>query len=106
MGNANFDQIRQQMCVRDPRISSGRMMRSEAITYQGKVFAFFSTKQKLVVRLGKSFQPTEAEADLQPFNPFKNRSAMTGWYEIPFADHRLWEHYCEQALARIQSDVS
>ena len=53
-----FTQIRERYCRREINIQAGKMMSSEAITYRGKVFAFFSTKQKMVFKLGKDYDPT------------------------------------------------
>ena len=47
-----FEIIRSQFCSNYKDVTVGKMMSSEAIHYKGKVFAFFSTRQKMVFKLG------------------------------------------------------
>ena len=69
-----FDEIRDRFFLKFPEIRAGKMMSSKAITYQDKVFAFFSRKKKMVFNLGKDFDPDSIGIEIYVFNPFKNRA--------------------------------
>ena len=62
------------------------MMSSEAITYNDKVFAFFSYKKKMVFKPGTEFEPDQEGFEICVFNPFKNRSPLNSWFEVPFTE--------------------
>ncbi|MEN1784317.1 MAG: hypothetical protein AAGF77_04175 [Bacteroidota bacterium] len=100
-----FEAIKNRLVDASPAISSGKMMRSEAITYKGKVFAFFSTKQKLVVKLGKAFDPNTVDYELKLFQPFKRKGPLNGWFEISFAEKHHWEALAYQALNLLQLEL-
>ncbi|MEN0047666.1 MAG: hypothetical protein AAF806_11460 [Bacteroidota bacterium] len=105
MGENYFNEIRTQFCLRDPLIQAGKMMSSEAITYQGKVFAFFSRKQKMVFKLGKEFDPDQYGLEIQVFNPFKKRAPMYGWFEVPYTEHEQWKSLGEKALQYLKNHL-
>ena len=73
-------------------------MRSEAITYNGKVFAFLSRKKTMVFKLGKAFDPANYDIEICVFNPFKNRAPLNGWFEVPFSHKEKWMLLTQQAL--------
>ncbi len=97
-----FETIRADFCSKYEHVSSGKMMRSEAIHYKGKVFAFLSTKQYMVFRLGKGFNIEDVDTPLIPFSPFKNKKPMSGWFQLSPENKSLWEAWTNQALALIQ----
>lgn len=99
-----FNEIRNQLCLRDLNITSGKMMSSEAITYKNKVFAFFSRKKKMVFKLGKNFDPHTYGIEIQVFNPFKKRGPLNGWFEVPFSEKEQWEPLAEKALKYLKSE--
>lgn len=99
-----FNKIRTQLCLSDSRIREGKMMSSEAITFDGKVFAFFSRKNKMVFKLGKDFDPDQAGNDIAVFNPFTNRAPLNGWFEIPYTEKELWTPMAENALQKIKTE--
>ena len=100
-----FNEIREQFCSNDTHIKSGKMMSSEAITYQGKVFAFFSRKKKMVFKLGKEFDPDKEGFEICVFNPFKNRAPLNGWFEVPFTEKAKWKSFTEKALTQLKSEL-
>ncbi|WP_149304491.1 hypothetical protein [Pareuzebyella sediminis] len=100
-----FNEIRERFCLTSPEIRTGKMMRSEAITYQGKVFAFFSRKKRMVFKLGKEFDPDSLGIDIQVFNPFKNRGALHGWFEVPFTGKEQWEPLTKRALGVLKNEL-
>ena len=81
------------------------MMSSEAITYNTKVFAFFSKKKKMVFKLGKEFDPDLFGIDIAVFNPFKNRAPLNGWFEIPFTAKEQWIPFTQKALTFLKSEL-
>ena len=98
MEESLFNEIRDRFCLKNEDINSGKMMSSEAITYKGKVFAFFSKKQKMVFKLAKEFDPDNFGIEITVFNPFKNRAPLNGWFEVPFTEKEQWEPLTEKAL--------
>ena len=100
-----FNEIRDQFCLSDSHIKPGKMMSSEAITYQEKVFAFFSRKQKMVFKLGKDFDPDALDFEIQVFNPFKKRGPLNGWFEVDYSRKDHWIPLTEQALQLVKSEL-
>jgi len=100
-----FNELRTKFTNKESFIEIGKMMSSEAITYKGKVFAFFSRKKKMVFKLGKDFNPNEIDTKIQVFNPFKKRGPLNGWFEIPFSKKELWKPFTEKALNIIKQDL-
>lgn len=96
-----FNTIREEFCQQDSKIQTGKMMSSEAITYKGKVFAFFSRKKKMVFKLGKDFDPDKVGIEICVFNPFKKRAPLNGWFEVPFTEKEQWEPLTQKALSLI-----
>ncbi|WP_343486932.1 hypothetical protein [Allomuricauda sp. d1] len=74
------------------------MMSSPAIHYNGKVFAFFSTKQKMVFKFGKDYPLETLSVELQEFSPFKTKRPLSGWYEASFTNKKDWETLAELSL--------
>lgn len=105
MEESFFNEIREQLCSADPNIMSGKMMSSEAIVYQGKVFAFFSRKKKMVFKLGKDFDPGSFGIEICVFNPFKNRAPLNGWFEVPFTEKEQWQPLAKKALTLLKNEL-
>ncbi|WP_303318179.1 hypothetical protein Q4Q34_11280 [Flavivirga abyssicola] len=99
-----FEAIRVRFCSNHENITVGKMMRSEAIHYKGKVFAFFSTKQNMVFKLGKGFNVEAIDVPLEVFSPFKNKKPMSGWYQLGVEYKDSWEFLTNLALDIIHQD--
>lgn len=99
-----FEQIRKQFCIMDPQLLAGKMMRSEAITYKGKVFAFFSRKKTMVFKLGKAFEPGSVPFEIQVFNPFKKRGPLNGWFEVSYTEKKHWKPLALKALKILKKE--
>ncbi len=97
-----FEALRTAFCERHEAVTHGKMMSSPAIHYKGKVFAFFSRKQKMVFKLGEASPQLKQLADLQQFSPFKNKKPLTGWYESDYKDNEAWETLATQALNNLK----
>ena len=100
-----FTDIRKEMCATHNGVNMGKMMRSEAITYRGKVFAFFSMKRRMVFRLGKELPPEIQKLELSTFNPFKKRGPLNGWYESPYEQNAYWQSLSIAALNRTKEEI-
>lgn len=93
-----FVTIRNEFVEAHPHVEVGNMMGSPAITQNGKVFAFLSKKFLMVFKLGKEFDPETQDFEIQPFNPFKKKGPLAGWYEVPFSEKHLWKSLATEAL--------
>jgi len=100
-----FNEISEQFCLKYPKIKAGKMMSSDAITFNGKVFAFFSRKKKMVFKLGKEFDPDQEGFEICVFNPYKNRKPLNGWFEVPFTEKDKWKSFTEKALNQLKSEL-
>ena len=100
----HFESIRVRFCSNYKDVTVGKMMSSEAIHYKGKVFAFFSTKQKMVFKLGKSFNVQTIDVPLEKFSPFKNKKPMSGWYQLGTEYIDSWESLTNMAFDIIHRD--
>ena len=100
-----FNEISERFCLMDSKIKAGKMMSSDAISYNAKVFAFFSRKKKMVFKLGKDFDPNSIGIDICVFNPFKNRAPLNGWFEVPFTEKEQWEPLAKKALTLLKTEL-
>ncbi len=105
MEEAYFNKIRREFCLQDQQIEAGKMMSSEAITYKGKVFAFFSRSKKMVFKLGKNFNPELEAFEINVFSPFKNGRPLNGWFEVPFSESNQWELLTDKALVVLRNEL-
>lgn len=101
-----FNALRTLFVSSDSKIEAGKMMSSEAIQYQGKVFAFFSRKKKMVFKLGKAYDPDEESFEINVFNPFKKRAPLYGWFEVPYEYHEVWQFMTEKALSQLKKELA
>ncbi|MDP4680752.1 MAG: hypothetical protein NWS46_10325 [Cyclobacteriaceae bacterium] len=70
-------------------METGKMMGSEAITYEGKVFTFFSTNKKMVFKLGKKYDTVESSIEIAGFSTFKSNRPFSGWFEVLFQKSKI-----------------
>jgi len=79
---SRFEAIRDEFTTIQPQVEAGKMMSSPAITYRGKVFAFYHAGE-MTFKLGKDYEP--ARDGIQHWgllNPFKHKPPMAGWFRI------------------------
>lgn len=100
-----FNEIRDKYCLKAAEIEKGKMMSSEAIIYQNKVFAFFSRDKKMVFKLGKAFDPNSLDFEIKVFNPFKKRAPLNGWFETAYSNKEHWLPLTDRALAVLKKEV-
>lgn len=98
-GEEKYKAIAKEMRSKDPSITEGKMMHAPALSYQDKIFAFFLKKTNgMVFKLGKPFSTEGFDYELIPFNPFKNKGPMLGWFELSEAHQEHWLDFSERAL--------
>lgn len=97
-----FEQIRAKLIEKEKLVTVGKMMSTEAIKYDGNVFAFISKNGNMVFKFGKDFDPETQVFESISFNPFKNKGPLTGWFEVSFSQHELWESLIQEALTEIK----
>ncbi|MDR8393896.1 hypothetical protein NC796_22270 [Aliifodinibius sp. S!AR15-10] len=100
-----FKQLCDRLCIEHPGIMRGKMMSSEAISYNGKVFAFIFPQQKMVLKLGTDFNQQNANLNINVFNPFKNKGTLNGWFEIDFSNKDEWEVLAKKAFETVRSEI-
>ncbi|MEZ4668988.1 MAG: hypothetical protein R3E39_13865 [Anaerolineae bacterium] len=96
-----FSRIAERLVNENPGVAYGKMMSSPAITYKGKVFAFYYA-DKMVFKLGREFNP-EAHG-IQHWgvlSPFTSKPPMHDWIEVDAGEMEKWEMLAEQALQRM-----
>ena len=98
-----FESIRTKLCAVHRDVTEGKMMSSPAIHYQGKVFAFFSRKDKMVFKLEKNLDKENFEVPLIEFSPFKTKKPLAGWYEVGYEYCHEWENLTSKALELIKT---
>ncbi|WP_411029430.1 hypothetical protein [Spongiimicrobium sp. 3-5] len=98
MSFEKFETLRNLFCSQYPGVTKGKMMSAPAIHYNGKVFAFLSKEDKMVFRLGKSYSPSNITVPTKPFNPFKNKGPLAGWFEVEATYSGQWEELTAKAL--------
>ena len=83
-------------------IARGKMMSADALTYEGKVFCFYSTKGGRVglgCRVGRN---TDLRIfglnDWQYLAPFKSKPPMKDWSVIGMGDVSRWREVAEYCL--------
>ena len=98
-----FNTIASQFIEKHDTVAMGKMMSSPAITYKGKVFAFYH-KDMMTFKLGEAFEPESLGiTEYQHLAPFKKKPPMRAWFSIPYSQHDDWQALAEQALNFIQT---
>lgn len=98
-----FEDIREALCASRVGVHEGKMMSSDAIKFKNKVFAFFSTKDAMVFKLGKDAELEKYQAKLVPFNPFKKKGPLAGWFQASNEDKTYWKSLALEALDLMES---
>ena len=98
---SEFKRIRQLLC-NEPDVAPGKMMSSEAIKCNDKVFAFFH-KEMMNVKLGADFDPMDhGIEEWYPLSPFKTKPPLKGWVMVPERYKEEWPRLAELALLKIR----
>lgn len=84
-------------------VALGKMMSASGLKYKGKVFAFYY-KDGMVFRLGKQFVPEQhGILHAQPFNPYKTKGPVPGWFVLDKTEKQLWKELAVRALEFTQT---
>lgn len=92
--------LKAQLLAEHHDIEEGRMMSSEALTHNGKVFAFFATLKGaggLGLRVGRDFDMTQYE-DCHPLAPFKTKPPLKDWIILGGGALDSWRTTARAAL--------
>lgn len=99
----NFNDILKKFTSNNPLVHEGKMMSSRALTFNGKVFAFFHNNE-MGFKLGPNFDaPKWGIVNAKPLSPFKTKPPLKGWYLIDQQESDQWESLTEMALAFISN---
>lgn len=102
---STFESLREAAINAHKDVTEGVMMHAPAISYKGKVFAFYH-KERMVFKLGKDFEPDSSGLKtVAPFNPFKNKGPLAGWFEIGDLESSLWQEYLDRSLLVMQRQL-
>ena len=94
-----FETLRNQLIENNHHLKAGKMLYAPAIKVDGEVFAFYTSNQEMVFRLGSNFNLSACGCSrIYVFNPFKNRSALDDWFAVPFTEKENWPRLALQAL--------
>ncbi len=86
-----FEDISSELTSQFENCTPGKMMSSEAIKKNGKVFCF-AYDDEMVFRLGFDFNPKEYNIhNATLLNPFKNKPPMKDWWVIPSEHNEHWK---------------
>lgn len=97
-----FEEIRTRLVNQEDLVSEGKMMSTQAIKYDGKVFVFIAKNGNMVFKFGKDFDPEAQDFEATTFNPFKNKRPLAGWFEVSYSQKELWESLTIEALSIIK----
>lgn len=88
-------------------VTRGKMMSADALTFDGKVFAFWSTKggrTGLGCRLGRDCSVDALGlSDWQHLAPFKTRPPMKDWIVVGVNDAAHWQRLIGLALDKART---
>ena len=103
-GRRVFEGIVGRMTAEHAGVEPGRMMSRAAITYRGKVFAFYGGEGDMGFRLGKAFDADAAGlVGWRYLSPFKTKPPLKGWIFVRPAQSERWSVLAEQALALMKA---
>ena len=101
-----FEKISETLSGENKSVTAGKMMSSPGIKFKNKIIAFYS-KQEMIFRLGKAFQPEKFKIKKYSLlSPFKSKPPLAGWFQVPYSENRKWEKLAREALALMTGELS
>lgn len=101
-GRAEWDALSQRLVKGSQEVSLGKMMSAPAVTFCGRVFAFYSTKGGRIglgCRLGRAFEFDSLNlTDWQHLAPFRSKPPMKDWIVAGMGDVNRWAELADAAL--------
>ena len=100
-----FREIYEEFPNRIAGAVQGKMMSSDALKVNDKVFCFYYEKEDaMCFKLGKDTDPERPElGGASLLNPFKNKGPLKGWFVVPYTDKAIYESLAEEAFERVGS---
>jgi hypothetical protein len=99
---ALWRKLADDLLAREAGVARGRMMSSDAVTFGGKVFAFYTTRGRfagLGVRLGREVDVFSLKlTEWEYLAPFKSKPPMMDWVLIGRKDGARWPEMARLAL--------
>ena len=99
---AAWQSLADRLVLMEDGVEYGKMMSSPAVTFNGKVFAFFNDSDFLRgvgVRLGRDHDiDGEGLTGWQPLSPFKTKPPLKDWFVIGPDDTEHWDRLARAAL--------
>lgn len=96
-----FRSIADKLAREHSQVTSGKMMSSPAITYKGKVFAFYQ-KQEMIFKLGREFDLAALDiTNHRVLAPFKTKPPILDWLIISSNEQQKWEELARHALRQL-----
>lgn len=96
--------LAEALVAKETGVERGRMMSSDAVTFGGKVFAFYTTKGHfagLGVKLGRDLDVFSLKlTEWEYLAPFKSKPPMMDWIVVGNQDRDRWPE-----MARLAFDV-
>jgi len=96
-----FDQIQNEMQAAYTGVASGNMMRSPALTYKSKVFAFFFNDEMGFKLDAKAADFKELYPGSKYLSPFKKKPPLKGWLVVPGTYHNDWNNLALEAYKNL-----
>ena len=97
-----------ELVAREKGVGHGKMMSSDAVTFGGRVFAFYTGTGRfegLGVRLGRTFDVDAlALSSWGYLAPFKSKPPMKDWILVGPAERKRWPELARLALKQMKAD--
>ena len=99
--------LAETLVAKEAGVRRGKMMSSDAITFGGKVFAFYTSKGRfkgLGVRLGRDYHVEDLKlADWEYLAPFKSKPPMIDWILVGDRHSDRWAELARLALKQMKN---
>ncbi|MCP4384489.1 MAG: hypothetical protein GY798_24270 [Hyphomicrobiales bacterium] len=99
--------LAEDLLANEAGVERGRMMSSDAVTFGGKVFAFYTTRGRfagLGIRLGRDLDVFSLKlTDWEYLAPFKSKPPMMDWIVVGKQDRDRWPEMARLALDVMRS---
>lgn len=104
-----WDALSADLLAAEPDVARGRMMSADALTHDGRVFVFFSTKGGRTGLGGRIGRDRDVEAlgltDWQHLAPFKTKPPMKDWIVAGERDRDRWPEIANLCLDRARKEI-
>lgn len=98
------------LVAKEKGVQHGKMMSSDAVTFGGRVFAFYTGTGRfegLGVRLGRAFDVDGlALSSWEYLAPFKSKPPMKDWILVGTVDRKRWPELARLALKQMKAGAA